>query len=64
MVQKIKETAMQNKNVTLMVCTYFIDALIILLFSSTLYVWLPYSKASSVRTEISFTFFLTVSKRV
>ena len=47
---------------------YFIEALIMVLFSSKLKVWLPYNKrftnTSSVRFEISLTIFLTESKRV
>ena len=47
---------------------YFIEALIMVLFSSKLKVWLPYNKrftnTSSVRFETSLTIFLTESKRV
>ena len=47
---------------------YFIEALIMVPFSSKLKVWLPYNKrftnTSSVRFEISLTIFLTESKRV
>ena len=72
---KIKETALLKQKSYIYgfenlsaLNVYFIEAFIILLFSSNLQVWHQkdkmFTKALSVRTEMPFEIFLTESKRV